>query len=198
MAAFLLSLYTGFFGYSSRVPDIQDIDSVSISAPNALMGSYKLGRELGNSYSTDRYYYDVYSDYYYVSNHRPVFLIENFKDKDDINILCEIQKAMIKAGIIYRVNTNSDNYSKRITCQSVVIRYKLKNGRELVRVYEYVPLTNYPTLYTLEDTKNWNNKIKDELLTIASENILPKVFSALMDSQIAVAEELPAGLARAL
>lgn len=198
MAAFLLSLYTGFFGYSSRVPDIQDIDSVSISAPNALMGSYKLGRELGNSYSTDRYYSDVYSDYYYVSNHRSVSLIENFKDKDDINTVREIHKAMIKAGNIHRVNTNSDNYSKRITCQSVVIRYKLKNGRELVRVYEYVPLTNYPTLYTLEDTKNWNNKIKDELLNIDSENIIPIVFSAQMDNQIAVDEELTAGLARAI
>mgnify|MGYP001035560303 CR=1 FL=1 len=197
MAAFLLSLYTGFFGYSSRVPDIQDIDSVSISAPNALMGSYKLGRELGNSYSTDRYYSDVYSNYYYVSN-RSVSLIENFKDKDDINTVREIHKAMIKAGNIHRVNTNSDNYSKRITCQSVVIRYKLKNGRELVRVYEYVPLTNYPTLYTLEDTKNWNNKIKDELLNIDSENIIPIVFSAQMDHQIAVDEELTAGLARAI
>ncbi len=198
MAAFLLSLYTGFFGYSSRVPDIQDIDSVSISAPNALMGSYKLGRELGNSYSTDRYYSDVYSDYYYVSNHRSVSLIENFKDKDDINTVREIHKAMIKAGNIHRVNTNSDNYSKRITCQSVVIRYKLKNGRELVRVYEYVPLTNYPTLYTLEDTKNWNNKIKDELLNIDSENVIPIVFSAQMDNRIAVDEELTAGLARAI
>lgn len=197
MAAFLLSLYTGFFGYSSRVPDIQDIDSVSISAPNALMGSYQLGRELGNSYSTDRYYSDVYSNYYYVSN-RSVSLIENFKDKDDINTVREIHKAMIKAGNIHRVNTNSDNYSKRITCQSVVIRYKLKNGRELVRVYEYVPLTNYPTLYTLEDTKNWNNKIKDELLNIDSENIIPIVFSAQMDNQIAVDEELTAGLARAI
>ena len=197
MAAFLLSLYTGFFGYSSRVPDIQDIDSVSISAPNALMGSYQLGRELGNSYSTDRYYSDVYSNYYYVSN-RSVSLIENFKDKDDINTVREIHKAMIKAGNIHRVNTNSDNYSKRITCQSVVIRYKLKNGRELVRVYEYVPLTNYPTLYTLEDTKNWNNKIKDELLNIDSKNIIPIVFSAQMDNQIAVDEELTAGLARAI
>ena len=197
MAAFLLSLYTGFFGYSSRVPDIQDIDSVSISAPNALMGSYQLGRELGNSYSTDRYYSDVYSNYYYVSN-RSVSLIENFKDKDDINTVREIHKAMIKAGNIHRVNTNSDNYSKRITCQSVVIRYKLKNGRELVRVYEYVPLTNYPTLYTLEDTKNWNNKIKDELLNIDSENVIPIVFSAQMDNRIAVDEELTAGLARAI
>ncbi len=197
MLAFLLSLYTGFFGYSSRVPDIQDIDSVSISAPNALMGSYQLGRELGNSYSTDRYYSDDYSNYYYVGN-RSVSLIENFKDKDDINTVREIHKAMIKAGNIRRVNTNSDDYSKRVTCQSVVIRYKLKNGRELVRVYEYVPLTNYPTLYTLEDTKNWNSKIKDELLNIDSENVIPIVFSAQMDNRIAVDEELTAGLARAI
>ncbi|MBD9209611.1 MAG: hypothetical protein EGQ01_01180 [Ruminococcaceae bacterium] len=197
MAAFLLSLYTGFFGYSSRVPDIQDIDSVSISAPNALMGSYQLGRELSGSYVTDRYYSDVYSNYYYVGN-RSVSLIENFKDKDDINTVREIHKAMIKAGNIRRVNTNSDDYSKRVTCQSVVIRYKLKNGRELVRVYEYVPLTNYPTLYTLEDTKNWNSKIKDELLNIDSENVIPIVFSAQMDNKIAVDEELTAGLARAI
>ncbi len=197
MAAFLLSLYTGFFGYSSRVPDIQDIDSVSISAPNALMGSYQLGRELSGSYVTDRYYSDVYSNYYYVGN-RSVSLIENFKDKDDINTVREIHKAMIKAGNIRRVNTNSDGYSKRVTCQSVVIRYKLKNGRELVRVYEYVPLTNYPTLYTLEDTKNWNSKIKDELLNIDSENVIPIVFSAQMDNRIAVDEELTAGLARAI
>lgn len=197
MAAFLLSLYTGFFGYSSRVPDIQDIDSVSISAPNALMGSYQLGRELSGSYVTDRYYSDVYSNYYYVGN-RSVSLIENFKDKDDINTVREIHKAMIKAGNIRRVNTNSDDYSKRVTCQSVVIRYKIKNGRELVRVYEYVPLTNYPTLYTLEDTKNWNSKIKDELLNIDSENVIPIVFSAQMDNKIAVDEELTAGLARAI
>lgn len=197
MAAFLLSLYTGFFGYSSRVPDIQDIDSVSISAPNALMGSYQLGRELSGSYVTDRYYSDVYSNYYYVGN-RSVSLIENFKDKDDINTVRETHKAMIKAGNIRRVNTNSDDYSKRVTCQSVVIRYKLKNGRELVRVYEYVPLTNYPTLYTLEDTKNWNSKIKDELLNIDSENVIPIVFSAQMDNRIAVDEELTAGLARAI
>ena len=197
MAAFLLSLYTGFFGYSSRVQDIQDIDSVSISAPNALMGSYQLGRELSGSYVTDRYYSDVYSNYYYVGN-RSVSLIENFKDKDDINTVREIHKAMIKAGNIRRVNTNSDDYSKRVTCQSVVIRYKLKNGRELVRVYKYVPLANYPTLYTLEDTKNWNNKIKDELLNIDSENVIPIVFSAQMDNRIAVDEELTAGLARAI
>lgn len=196
MAAFLLSLYTGFFGYSSRVPDVQSIESASISAPNALMGSYKLGNRLQSGYI---YYFgeDGLKDYYYVGN-RSNSLVEDFKDKDDINTVREIHKAMIKAGNLNKTNSDSDDYSKRVTSQKVIIKYKLKNGRELVRVYNYVPLTDYPTLYTLEDTKNWNSKIKNELLNIDSENVIPIVFSAQMDKRTAVDEELTAGLARAI
>lgn len=199
MAAFLLSLYTGFFGYSSRVPDVQSIESASISAPNALMGSYKLGNELWSGYNSNLYYFgeDGLKDYYYVGN-RSNSLVEDFKDKDDINTVREIHKAMIKAGNINEMNCDLDDYSKRATSQKVIIKYKLKNGRELVRVYNYVPLTDYPTLYTLEDTKNWNSKIKNELLNIDSENVIPIVFSAQMDNRIAVDEELTAGLARAI
>ena len=199
MAAFLLSLYTGFFGYSSRVPDIQDIESVSISAPNALMGSYKLGCRLGGGYDSSSIYYSerYLKDSYYVCN-RFNSVLEGFKDKDDINTVREIHKAMIKAGNLSEMNCDPDDYSKRATSQTVIIKYKLKNGRELIRVYKYVPLTNYPTLYTLEDTKNWNSKIKDELLNIDSENVIPIVFSAQMDNRIAVDEELTAGLARAI
>lgn len=199
MAAFLLSLYTGFFGYSSRVPDVQSIESASISAPNALMGSYKLGNGLRSGYNSNLYYFgeDGLKDYYYVGN-RSNSLVEDFKDKDDINTVREIHKAMIKAGNINEMNCDPDDYSKRATSQKVIIKYKLKNGRELVRVYNYVPLTDYPTLYTLEDTKNWNSKIKNELLNIDSKNVIPIVFSAQMDNRIAVDEELTAGLARAI
>lgn len=199
IAAFLLSLYTGFFGYSSRVPDVQSIESASISAPNALMGSYKLGNELRSGYNSNLYYFgeDGLKDYYYVGN-RSNSLVEDFKDKDDINTVREIHKAMIKAGNINEMNCDPDDYSKRVTSQKVIIKYKLKNGRELVRVYNYVPLTDYPTLYTLEDTKNWNSKIKNELLNIDSENVIPILFSAQMDKRTAVDEELTAGLARAI
>lgn len=199
IAAFLLSLYTGFFGYSSRVPDVQSIESASISAPNALMGSYKLGNELRSGYNSNLYYFgeDGLKDYYYVGN-RSNSLVEDFKDKDDINTVREIHKAMIKAGNINEMNCDPDDYSKRATSQKVIIKYKLKNGRELVRVYNYVPLTDYPTLYTLEDTKNWNSKIKNELLNIDSENVIPILFSAQMDKRTAVDEELTAGLARAI
>ena len=198
MAAFLLSLYTGFFGYSSRVPDVQSIESASISAPNALMGSYKLGNGLQSGYNSNLYFgEDGLKDYYYVGN-RSNSLVEDFKDKDDINTVREIHKAMIKAGNLNKTNSDSDDYSKRVTSQKVIIKYKLKNGRELVRVYNYVPLTDYPTLYTLEDTKNWNGKIKNELLNIDSENVIPIVFSAQMDKRTAVDEELTAGLARAI
>ena len=199
MAAFLLSLYTGFFGYSSRVPDVQSIESASISAPNALMGSYKLGNGLQSGYNSNLYYFGEagLNDYYYVCT-RSESLGEVFKDKDDINTVREIHKAMIKAGNLNKTNSDSDDYSKRVTSQKVIIKYKLKNGRELIRVYNYVPLTDYPTLYTLEDTKNWNSKIKNELLNIDSENVIPIVFSAQMDNRIAVDEELTAGLARAI
>lgn len=198
MAAFLLSLYTGFFGYSSRVPDVQSIESASISAPNALMGSYKLGNGLQSGYNSNLYFgEDGLKDYYYVGN-RSNSLVEDFKDKDDINTVREIHKAMIKAGNLNKTNSDSDDYSKRVTSQKVIIKYKLKNGRELVRVYNYVPLTDYPTLYALEDTKNWNSKIKNELLNIDSENVIPIVFSAQMDKRTAVDEELTAGLARAI
>ena len=199
MAAFLLSLYTGFFGYGSRVPDVQSIESASISAPNALMGSYKLGNGLRSGYNSNLYYFgeDGLKDYYYVGN-RSNSLVEDFKDKDDINTVREIHKAMIKAGNINEMNCDPDDYSKRATSQKVIIKYKLKNGRELVRVYNYVPLTDYPTLYTLEDTKNWNSKIKNELLNIDSENVIPILFSAQMDKRTAVDEELTAGLARAI
>ena len=198
MAAFLLSLYTGFFGYSSRVPDVQSIESASISAPNALMGSYKLGNGLRSGYNSNLYYFgeDGLKDYYYVGN-RSNSLVEDFKDKDDINTVREIHKAMIKAGNINEMNCDPDDYSKRATSQKVIIKYKLKNGRELVRVYNYVPLTDYPTLYTLEDTKNWNSKIKNELLNIDSENVIP-IVSRSDDNRIAVDEELTAGLARAI
>lgn len=198
MAAFLLSLYTGFFGYSSRVPDVQSIESASISAPNALMGSYKLGNGLQSGYNSNLYFgEDGLKDYYYVGN-RSNSLVEDFKDKDDINTVREIHKAMIKAGNLNKTNSDPDDYSKRATSQTIIIKYKLKNGRELIRVYNYVPLTDYPTLYTLEDTKNWNSKIKNELLNIDSENVIPIVFSAQMDNRIAVDEELTAGLSRAI
>ena len=198
MAAFLLSLYTGFFGYSSRVPDVQSIESASISAPNALMGSYKLGNGLQSGYNSNLYFgEDGLKDYYYVGN-RSNSLVEDFKDKDDINTVREIHKAMIKAGNLNKTNSDSDDYSKRVTSQKVIIKYKLKNGREIVRDDNYVPLTDYPTLYALEDTKNWNSKIKNELLNIDSENVIPIVFSAQMDNRIAVDEELTAGLARAI
>ena len=198
MAAFLLSLYTGFFGYSSRVPDVQSIESASISAPNALMGSYKLGNGLQSGYNSNLYFgEDGLKDYYYVGN-RSNSLVEDFKDKDDINTVREIHKAMIKAGNLNKTNSDSDDYSKRVTSQKVIIKYKLKNGRELVRVYNYVPLTDYPTLYALEDTKNWNSKIKNELLNIDAKSMIPILFSAQMDKRTAVDEELTAGLARAI
>ena len=198
MAAFLLSLYTGFFGYSSRVPDVQSIESASISAPNALMGSYKLGNGLHSGYNSNLYFgEDGLKDYYYVGN-RSNSLVEDFKDKDDINTVREIHKAMIKAGNINKMNCDPDDYSKRATSQKVIIKYKLKNGREIIREYQTVGLGDYLSLYSIENTENWNNKIKNELLNINSEKVFPVLFSGQMDKKTVVDQKFTRGLARAI
>ena len=198
MAAFLLSLYTGFFGYSSRVPDVQSIESASISAPNALMGSYKLGNGLQSGYNSNLYFgEDGLKDYYYVGN-RSNSLVEDFKDKDDINTVREIHKAMIKAGNLNKTNSDSDDYSKRVTSQKVIIKYKLKNGREIIREYQTVELGDYLSLYSIENTENWNNKIKNELLNIDSEKVFPVLFSGQMDKKVVVDQKFTRGLARAI
>lgn len=196
MAAFMLSLYSGFFGYSSRLPDIQDIESATVSAPSAIMGSYKLGKNLNSNYYGNYEEYSENLNYYYLWDNTNS-LIENFKSKEDIAAVRELHKALIKAGNVRGQNSSAD-YSERVTTQNVIIKYKLKNGRELIRTYEYVPLNIYTKLYTIEDTENWNNKIKNELLNIDAEAVIPIIFSAQMDTKTVVSEEETKGLARAI
>ena len=65
--------------------------------------------------------------------------------------------------------------------RTVIIKYKLKNGREIIREYQTVGLGDYLSLYSIENTENWNNKIKNELLNIDSEKVFPVLLSGQKD-----------------
>ena len=81
---------------------------------------------------------------------------------------------------------------------TVIIKYKLKNGREIIREYQTVGLGDYLSLYSIENTENWNNKIKNELLNINSEKVFPVLFSGQMDKKTVVDQKFTRGLARAI
>lgn len=204
--AVMLSLYTGFFGYSSRVPDTDSIESASVSAPDILLGSYRT--------RADELYFNANSGYYlaFDKDGNPVginsgcyyrsnaderrIIIDGFKSESDINAVRELHKRLIASG--RKVVSSSEDYSERAVRSTVIIKYKLKNGREIIREYQTVGLGDYLSLYSIENTENWNNKIKNELLNIDSEKVFPVLFSGQMDKKTVVDQKFTRGLARAI
>lgn len=204
--AVMLSLYTGFFGYSSRVPDTNSIESASVSAPDILLGSYRT-RADELKFNTNSGYYlafdengnpvGINSGCYYRSNaDERRIIIDGFKSESDINAVRELHKRLIASG--RKVVSSSEDYSERAVRSTVIIKYKLKNGREIIREYQTVGLGDYLSLYSIENTENWNNKIKNELLNIDSEKVFPVLFSKQMDEKTVIDPQFTQGLARAI
>lgn len=204
--AVMLSLYTGFFGYSSRVPDTDSIESASVSAPDILLGSYRTRADELKFNANSGYYLSfdkdgnpvgINSGCYYRSNaDERRIIIDGFKSESDINAVRELHKRLIVSG--RKVVSSSEDYSERAVRSTVIIKYKLKNGREIIREYQTVGLGNYLSLYSIENTENWNNKIKNELLNIDSEKVFPVLFSGQMDKKTVVDQKFTRGLARAI
>lgn len=204
--AVMLSLYTGFFGYSSRVPDTDSIESASVSAPDILLGSYRTRADELNFNANSGYYLSfdedgnpvgINSGCYYRSNaDERRIIIDGFKSESDINAVLELHKRLIASG--RKVVSSSEDYSERAVRSTVIIKYKLKNGREIIREYQTVGLGDYLSLYSIENTENWNNKIKNELLNIDSEKVFPVLFSGQMDKKTVVDQKFTRGLARAI
>lgn len=204
--AVMLSLYTGFFGYSSRVPDAGSIESASVSAPDILLGSYRTRADELKFNANSGYYlaFDedgnpvgINSGCYYRSNaDERRIIIDGFKSESDINAVRELHKRLIASG--RKVVSSSEDYSERAVRSTVIIKYKLKNGREIIREYQTVGLGDYLSLYSIENTENWNNKIKNELLNIDSEKVFPVLFSGQMDKKTVVDQKFTRGLARAI
>lgn len=204
--AVMLSLYTGFFGYSSRVPDTDSIESASVSAPDILLGSYRTRADELNFNANSGYYLSfdkdgnpvgINSGCYYRSNaDERRIIIDGFKSESDINAVRELHKRLIASG--RKVVSSSEDYSERAVRSTVIIKYKLKNGREIIREYQTVGLGDYLSLYSIENTENWNNKIKNELLNIDSEKVFPVLFSGQMDKKTVVDQKFTRGLARAI
>ncbi len=204
--AVMLSLYTGFFGYSSRVPDTDSIESASVSAPDILLGSYRTRADELKFNANSGYYlaFDedgnpvgINSGCYYRSNaDERRIIIDGFKSESDINAVRELHKRLIASG--RKVVSSSEDYSERAVRSTVIIKYKLRNGREIIREYQTVGLGDYLSLYSIENTENWNNKIKNELLNIDSEKVFPVLFSGQMDKKTVVDQKFTRGLARAI
>lgn len=133
---FVIIFATGFFGYKTRMPEIDKIESVSISTETGdiFISSLNVGYQ-------DRYYVANDED-----NYLPVLLsmreedehrlVGGFTDKADIERALDIHKKLID---ISDAEVNEDSvsapYGEKIRPVSIDIVYHLKNGKTLQRAY---------------------------------------------------------------
>ncbi len=125
---------TGFFGFKSRVPSIDKIESVSIQTETGdiLITPSNLGFK--------DYYYeanDFYLPLYFMTNEdRNYQLVGGFDSEEDIQRAIDIHKMLIDvSGDTVDGVTVAKAYGERIRPVSIQIIYHLKNGKTFQRTY---------------------------------------------------------------
>lgn len=132
-AVLISYLASGGFGRAAYVPEISEVESVSIT------------RYVGEPTNQ---YYDYYSDEDYIGKNikfSPVLYQENnivFTEKESIKTVMAYHKSLLKEFEKYHYNVNevisSEDYNHTIEYRPTII-YKLKNGTTVKRQYNYLP-----------------------------------------------------------
>lgn len=132
---FVIIFATGFFGYKTRMPEIDKIESVSISTETG--DTFISGMNVAYQ---DRYYYSEDEKYLPAmlsmnenDEHR---LVGGFTAEADIERALDIHKKLIEiSGEEVDAESISAPYGERIRPVSIDIVYHLKNGKTLQRSY---------------------------------------------------------------
>ncbi len=131
---FVIVFATGFFGYKTRIPEIDKIESVSISTETGdifLSPSNLTYRD--NYYYEDDYYLPCFFSAFDSNEHR---LVGGFTDKADIERALDIHKKLIEiSGETVDEHSVSLPYGERMRPVSIAIVYHLKDGSTFQRVY---------------------------------------------------------------
>jgi ABC-2 type transport system permease protein len=140
---------TGGFGYSSRQPKLNDIESAEMTyagAPDFIPGN-------GD-------YYPVYTEFFQVphsnpSSYNPIREYSDlvFTSEKDIKIILSLHKELIDAGMGFAKKEQiiTDPEKDRVQLR-LHVRYNLKNGKTVDRVYYSVPASLAADMLELDET----------------------------------------------
>lgn len=165
---------TGLFGYSSRLPDLENIQSVDVTP-------------VGNSvlYSTNQYRIGSGMS---VSCATLTGMIDNYTSEGDIKAIYELHKKLVDKGAIKATGKSEliEDDSQRNIPTTIQFVYKLKNGKEILRCYKIANaqmLADMLEIDFLEHTKetielNFDKAKYDKLneIIMANKNDIPENF----------------------
>ncbi len=132
VAVCIIVFSTGFFGYSSRVPDFEDIESVSVSTGTGdIMMNYDKQTQIkSNSGSNDL------ADYYLLAGFDYHGIVDDFTDEEDIKYIMDIHEKFIDCKNLKVIDkTLNAGYGKRVLPVEINIIYEFKNGKRLERMF---------------------------------------------------------------
>ncbi len=147
-AVFVLVLNFDLIGYSKKIPDIDDIESVVVSYKgkndSAFEGSQS-GMGSGSIVSSCHNEYEL-----------PVLTT-----KDDIQTAINIHEKIIADGSMTPSDQSLENYSDTAVYVDYNIVYKLKNGREIIRSYSVMKLSTLYSTLQIETTSAYREKFEN-------------------------------------
>lgn len=132
VAVCVIIFSTGFFGYSSRVPDIKDVESVFVSTGT---GDIMMNYDELNVMKSNAGAYDL-ADYYLLAGISYQGIVDGITDAEDIEYVMDIHKKFIDCKSL-KVNDETLNagYGKRVLPVNIKIIYELRNGERFERMY---------------------------------------------------------------
>lgn len=132
VAVCIIIFSTGFFGYSSRLPDIRDVESVSVSTGT---GDIMMNYDELTVMKSNAGAYDL-ADYYLLAGISYQGIVDGITDAEDIEYVMDIHKKFIECKSL-KVNDETLNagYGKRVLPVNIKIIYELRNGERFERMY---------------------------------------------------------------
>lgn len=157
----ILFFTTGLFGYSSRIPDLANIKSVSISTNTAdMFVNYKNINQNGSDYLSE---FETIDEFLSVGN-STCSLAGNFTDRMDIENIVSIHKQLIECKNLDAIPENaSAPYDERVVPSNIAVIYSLKDGRTFERVYYAATEDILCQLANLTLTEHYKSVASDSL-----------------------------------
>lgn len=164
-ALIVLVFATGLFGYSSRIPKAERIESIEISG----VGYTGIINPLGSGG------YIMEDFLFRFGNEQP---IDGFTSENDIKIISRIHKLIADTGKLDDDKNSAGSADSTIKKTSVRIVYNLKNGRRLFRYYDNATPEILNALLTVEETDRYKELILRNLTVPVTDKDAPEVSAA--------------------
>ena len=162
MGSIVAVVWTGAFGYSSYVPELDEIESVEVSyngSPSYLTQSFA-------AVSSG-------SSYYYTSEC-------SYDDSESIETVREVHASLVETARLSRA-TDYDDFSQTVIPYDVVIRYTLKDGSECVRYFSQASIEELYSMLSLDDSER-SHLLESALITGDTDDLSDEDREALLES----------------